>query len=131
MIVLDASAALELLLNRPLGKAVAERVFAPDEPLHAPHLVDLEIVHVLARLTRRGDVEPGRAWLAVERFGGLAVVRYPHEVLLPGIWALRENATAHDAAYLTFAAAPGAALVTCDAEPAGVPGSGARVEVVA
>ena len=130
MIVLDASAALELLLNRPLGAAVAERAFAPGLSLHAPHLLDLEVAQVLRRLSRSGEIEPVRAREAIDDLADLGIVRYPHGMLLPDIWALRENATAYDAAYLVLAAALEATLVTCDAKLARVPGSGARVDVV-
>ena len=38
MIVVDASAILEVLLKTPAGARVAERLFIPGETLHAPHL---------------------------------------------------------------------------------------------
>ena len=41
MMVVDASALLEVLLNTPPGVRLANRLFAPDETLHAPHLIDL------------------------------------------------------------------------------------------
>ena len=61
MIVVDASAALELLLNTPAGRRVADRVFAPGESLHAPHLLDLEVVKVLRRYARAGALDTDRA----------------------------------------------------------------------
>ncbi len=53
MIVMDASAERELLLNSPLADKVAKRVFEPDQSLHAPHVIDVEIAQVLRRLVRR------------------------------------------------------------------------------
>ena len=52
MIVVDASAAVELLLGTARGAAVAERIFDPAESLHAPELLDLEIAQVLRRYER-------------------------------------------------------------------------------
>ena len=43
MIVLDASAAIEVLLNTSAGARVAERLFAAGETLHAPHLLAVEV----------------------------------------------------------------------------------------
>ena len=42
MIVVDASAMLEVLLRTPDAHAVEERLFDPDETLHTPHLLDVE-----------------------------------------------------------------------------------------
>src|SRR5207302_1859872 len=43
VIVVDASAVLELLLQTPAAEAVAERVFELGQSTHAPHLIDIEI----------------------------------------------------------------------------------------
>ncbi|HVC10080.1 MAG TPA: hypothetical protein VNE59_00450 [Burkholderiales bacterium] len=51
-------------------------------------------------------------------------------LLLPGVWALRSNATAYDAAYLALAEVLGATLVTRDAALASIPGHAVRVEVI-
>ena len=52
MIVVDASAILEVLLQTPTAPRIEARLFAPGETLHAPHLLDLEVVHVLRLLAR-------------------------------------------------------------------------------
>jgi predicted nucleic acid-binding protein len=130
VIVLDASAALELLLNTPAATRIARRVFSPRESLHAPHLIDLEVAQALRRWERKNEIAPARADEALEDLADLPLTRYPHQVLLPRIWALRANATAYDAAYLALAEALGAALVTCDAALASMPGHEARVEVI-
>jgi len=130
VIVVDASAALELLLNTPFAAQVATRLFSRDETLHAPHLIDLEVAQVLRRWERAGAITPARAQEAFEDLADLPLVRYPHLMLLPRVWDLRKNATAYDAAYLALAEAIGATLVTRDAALASIPGHGARVEVV-
>ena len=47
MIVADASAILELLLRTPFGAAVEARLFRPNETVHVPALLDLEVAQVL------------------------------------------------------------------------------------
>lgn len=130
MIVLDASAAIELLLNAPLAPRISRHVFRAGESLHAPHLIDIEVAQVLRRFARLGEIGTRRARQALDDLVDLPLIRYPHSMLLPAVWALRDNATAYDAAYLVLAEALGATLVTCDAALATVPGHRARVEVI-
>ena len=130
MIVLDASAALELLLGTPAGERVAGRIASPDETLHAPHLIDLEVAQVLRRYEASRAMSPARAREALDDFADLEITRYPHEILLSRIWDLRKNATAYEGAYLALAEALGAPLLTADGRLASTPGHGARVEVV-
>jgi predicted nucleic acid-binding protein len=130
VIVLDASALLELLLSTPAGAVVARRIAPATETLHAPHLIDLEIAQVLRRYTASRQVSEARAAEALDDLAALDLARYPHDVLLPRIWELRENVTAYDAAYLTLAETLPATLLTRDGRLARVPGVRARVEVV-
>lgn len=130
MIVLDASALLELLLNDRLAARVADRVFDPAESLHAPHLIDVEVAQVLRRLVRRNETTPERCGQALDDLLQFPMSRYPHSLLLPRVWSLCDNATAHDATYLALAEALDATLLTCDAALASIPGHCAQVEVV-
>lgn len=129
MIVVDASAVLEVLLQTERGRAAEVRLFG-GEALSAPHLLDLEVAQVLRRYARLGALEPSRAEGALRDYQDLRIERYPHHLFLARIWALRENATAYDAAYLALAEALDAPLVTTDGKLADVPGHGAVVEVV-
>ena len=130
MIVLDASAVIEVLLQTEAGIALTGRLLAPDTSLHTPYLLDVEVAQVLRRFTLRGELEPNRARQALEDLADLPVERYPHEILLPRIWALRENLTAYDAAYVALAEVLGATLLTCDGRISRASGHSARVEVV-
>ena len=130
MIVLDASAALELLLATPAGQHVARTIERSDESLHAPHLIDLEVLQAVRRFVRTGQLAPARAAEALHDYADLRIERYAHLMLAARIWELRENATAYDAAYLALAEALGATLLTCDAALATVPDVQARIEVV-
>ncbi|MDQ3035836.1 MAG: type II toxin-antitoxin system VapC family toxin [Myxococcota bacterium] len=130
MIVLDASAAIELLLGTPVGRRVSAAISDASETLAAPHLLDLEIAQVLRRLEARRVVATERAAEALADLAVLDVTRYGHDVLIDRIWELRGSLTAYDAAYVALAEAAGARLLTCDAKLAAASGHRATVLVV-
>jgi predicted nucleic acid-binding protein len=66
-------------------------------------------------LHREGVVSTARADQAIEDFLDLRCTRYPHFVLLPGIWRRRHNLSAYDAAYVVLSEKLGATLITRDA----------------
>jgi predicted nucleic acid-binding protein len=93
-------------------------------------VLDLEVAQVLRHTASSGALSARRGRAALEDLADLDLHRYPHDILLPRIWALRANATAYDAAYLALAEVLGAPLLTCDALLARASGHRARVEVV-
>jgi len=115
VIVLDASAAIDWLLQTGAGQHIEKRIYSRGESLHAPHLLDLEVAQVLRRLVREGAVSSPRADHAIEDLLDLRVTRYPHFVFLPHIWRLRHNLSAYDAAYVALTEKLGATLLTRDA----------------
>lgn len=114
MIVVDASALLEVLLQTPLAAAVEQQLFAPRQTLHAPHLLDAEVAQVLRRFAATGAIDDARGRAALEDLEDIALHRYPHDFLLPRVWELRHNLTAYDALYAALAEYLGASLLTCD-----------------
>jgi predicted nucleic acid-binding protein len=130
LIVVDASAILEVLLRTGSAAALEARLFS-GHTLHAPHLLDLEVAQVLRRYERAGELNAARGREALDDLNAFRIERYRHDLFMTRIWALRANATAHDAAYLALAEALNAPLLTRDRKLATVPGHGARVEVVA
>jgi predicted nucleic acid-binding protein len=130
VIVVDASALVELLLQTALGRRVEARLFNGGDELHAPHLLDVEVVQGLRRLTRSGEVSPTRAAEAIQDLADLDLHRHAHLDLLGRAWSLRENITAYDAVYVALAEALGGRLVTCDGPLAKAPGHRARIEVI-
>ena len=114
MIVLDASAAVDWLLQTPAGQRIENRIYSRNETLHAPHLLDLEVTQVLRRLVQQGVVPARRADEAIRDLLDLRVNRYAHFVLLPRIWQLRHNFSAYDAAYIVLAEKLGGTLITRD-----------------
>jgi predicted nucleic acid-binding protein len=130
VIVVDASALLELLLQTSLGARVEARLFGDADELHAPHLLDVEIARGLRRLVRTGEVSSGRADEAIADLADLDLHRHAHLDLLTRAWKLRDNISAYDAMYVALAEAIDAPLVTCDSGLAKAPGHSARIEVI-
>ena len=129
MIVLDASVVLELLLRTPAAGGIDARVFSGRETLHVPHLLDVEIAHVLRRYVSRGEMSAERGQQSLQLLGVFPMRRYAHQALLPRMWELRHNLTAYDAAYVALAESLGAVLLTRDARLASAAGHSATVEL--
>jgi predicted nucleic acid-binding protein len=130
LIVVDTSAAVELVLLTRLSDAVAARLATEEQAIHVPHLYDLEVAHVLRRLVQLREVSPTRAQEALEDATLIPQERHAHVDLLPRIWALRTTMTAYDAAFVALAEALDATLVTCDAKLARAAGHYVRLELV-
>ena len=131
MIVVDASAAVDWLLGIGASDQIGSRLLRRGETLHAPHLFDIEVLDALRRLTLQGKLDRTRGLEAVEDFLALDLRRYPHYPLAERIWALRQTATAFDAAYLALAEALDVPLVTADLRLGRTHGHRAQVEVYA
>ena len=130
MIVLDASSAVELLDGSSLGESVAERIGDSCESLHAPHLIDLEVAQAYRRAVLAGAVSTTRAAEALEDLSDLDIIRYPHDRLLPRVWALRHNLSAYDASYIALAEALDCPVLTCDRRLGRAVGAETLVELV-
>ncbi len=130
MIVLDASALIELLLNTEPGRRLATRIVNPRVMLHAPHLVDLEVAQALRRYVRHGEISDARAQIALQHLALLDLNRYAHSDFLPRIWALKDNVSAYDGAYVSLAEAIGATLVTGDRRLTKAAGTRAVIELL-
>lgn len=130
MIVLDASAVVELLVRSPAGVVVERRLAREPRPLHAPHLLDAEVAHALRRVVASGSLRASSGRTALQVLPMLPIRRHGHLLLLERVWALRDNVTAYDAMYVALAERLGATLLTRDARLAAAPGVRAAVEVV-
>jgi predicted nucleic acid-binding protein len=129
VIVLDASAAVDWLLQTGAGRRIEKQIYSRDESLHAPHLIDLEVAQVLRRLSREQTISERRADEAIEDLENMRITRYPHFVLLPRIWQLRHNLSAYDAAYVVLAEKIGATLITRDSRLASASGHSAKIQL--
>jgi len=75
MIVVDASAVLEVLLRTSVAPRVEARLFGR-QTLHAPHLLDVEVAQVLRRYASRATSRPRagrRPWLIWPPFRSTAI----------------------------------------------------------
>lgn len=130
MIVVDASALLEVLLRTPDAHGVEERLFNQRETLHAPHLIDVEIARVIRRYATKKEIDGKTGGAALDSLAMFPLHRYPHDLLLPRVWELRNNISAHDAVYVSLAEALGAPLLTRDRRLAATAGHRAKIELV-
>lgn len=130
MIVPDASIVLDILLRTPRGQRIEQRLLSARHLWCAPHLLDVEVAQVLRRYARAGELDDRRGKEALQDLADLPIERYPHDVLLPRVWELRENLTAYDAVYVALAEVLDATLVTADRRLADSPGHLAAIEVV-
>ena len=128
MIVVDTSAVLAALIGKPVDADLLARL-DDDGDLHAPHLIDVELLHALRRLVAQRQVTEERAADARGDFDDLILIRYPHHQLADRIWDLRHNLTAYDATFVALAEALGAPLVTCDSGLAAASGHEADIEL--
>ncbi len=130
MIVIDASAAIELILRTELGERVQLRALDPDERLYAPHLLDLEVAQVLRRLVHLKEITATRAQEALDDYAGILLERLAHRELLGRVWQLPDSMTAYDGAYVALAEALNAPLLTCDGKLARARGHHATIELL-
>jgi predicted nucleic acid-binding protein len=129
VLVVDTSAVLESLAAHHPAPGLIERL-ANDADLHAPHLIDTEMLHALRSMRITGRITEERAADARHDFAELSLIRYPHHPLSDRVWELRHNLTAYDATFVALAELLGVPLLTCDARLASAPGNEAAIELV-
>jgi predicted nucleic acid-binding protein len=127
-VVADTSAVLAALTGGQAATSVRNRLMSAGS-LHAPHLLDIEVLHSLRGLVLNAKLSADRAQDARVDFATLRVIRYPANGLADRIWRLRDNLTAYDGCFVALAEALGYPLVTCDARLARA--SGHRAEIAA
>jgi predicted nucleic acid-binding protein len=126
--ILDASAAVELLLGTDTGRRVAESLRG--EVVAAPAHLDAEVLSALGRLARAGEVAEDRVASGLGELARAPIRRYPLAPLLAAAWELRSNLTLRDAFYVALAQRLGATVVTADRRLAGAPRLGVGITVV-
>lgn len=114
LIVLDASAAVDLLLSTERAPGIVRALSSVSEA-HAPELIDPEVVAVIRRWTLRGWLGAEAGGRAVDELGQLSLVRHRHAQLRRRVWDLRHRCSAYDACYVALAELLGADLLTTDA----------------
>lgn len=130
MLVVDTSAVLAALAGADPTPELIQRL-QHDGDLHAPHLLDVELLHALRGLVRGHALSADRAADVRTDYAELTLTRYPQDALSDRAWELRHNLSAYDAMFVALAEALGAPLITCDARLATAPGITAHVELFA
>ena len=127
-VVLDASAAVELLLRTPAGER-AEAALRGSRVAVPAHF-DAEVFSALGRLVRAGELAERLVEPLLHELARAPFVRYTLQPLLADAWRLRHNLALRDALYVTLARQLGALLVTADARLAQAPALGIAVTLV-
>ena len=129
MLVIDASVLFEVVADTPEAAAIGVRLLE-DSDLHAPHLVDAEVLSVVQRHHRVGRLDTTAATQAVSDLRAWPGRRWAHRELLGRAWDLRHNITAYDALYVALAESLDATLFTLDQRLSNAPGIRCSVEVL-
>ena len=96
----------ELLLEK--------RLFDPQQTLHVPHLLNVEVAQVIRRYVASGNIDGERGRAALADLADIPLRRYSHDLLLPQVWDLRNNLSAYDAVYVALAGALDTPMLTRD-----------------
>jgi len=129
MIVIDCSAVVDALTAAEDADSLRARMSGED--LHAPALVDFEVVAALRGLVLGDHLTPGRAEDALTDFDDLTIERWPSsDVLRRRAFQLRQNVSAYDAAYVALAEALDCTMLTRDDSLRKSAGHNARIEVL-
>ncbi|MEW1843344.1 type II toxin-antitoxin system VapC family toxin [Nonomuraea angiospora] len=113
MIIIHSSAMVEALAGR---EADADLIDALQGSIHAPHLLDVEVLSTLRGLALGGKLSTAAAEQARADYLALRIARYEIKGIAERIWELRHNYTSYDASYLALAEALETPLYTCDAK---------------
>lgn len=128
MIVVDSAAVVDALTTVEGSDDLRAEI--ADEDLHAPTLLDFEVVSALRGLTLRGHVSPARARDTLTDFDALPIQRWPSAAPLRlRAFNLRENLSAYDAAYVVLAEALQCPVLTRDTRLARSSGHNVEIRV--
>ena len=129
MIIVDCSALVDVLTSAPGSEGVRARIL--DDDLHAPAIIDTEVVSALRGLVRGHHLSVSRAHDALTDLEQMPVERWlMDDAARRRAFALRDTITPYDAAYVALAETLGCPLITRDARLARAMGQVAFIEVL-
>lgn len=110
--IIDASVAVECLLETVVGRSVREML--GESEVAAPTLLDAEVLAALRKSVQQSRISTPQAERAIEDLIAWPIDRVPNRDLLPLAWRYRHNVTAYDALYVALASTRGVPLLTAD-----------------
>jgi predicted nucleic acid-binding protein len=131
IIVIDASAGVEILANTRRGRALA-RLIPPGPQGWVPEHFYAEVLGVLRRqFLVEAKITEAQASAAVSRLTAWRLHRASVAPLIPAAWQYRHNMTAADALYLALAESLRGELLTDDHQLAQAPTFPTTIKVLA
>lgn len=127
----DASVVVAALTDTGDRGPRCREVLRRARDLHAPHLLDAEVLSALRGLRRADVIDGAGAVTAISGLRHMRLQRHAHAGLLAVAWGLRENVTMYDAMYVALAAVLDRPLVTTDARLARGAAEHCDIELVA
>lgn len=112
MIVVDASAVLELLLRTPSGLRVEHRMLA--DHACAPHLLDADVFHRIVTMGKHGHLDGSEVVSGVADLADAPIARVDHRPLFDLAADFSAAMSGYDALYAALARVTSATLVTAD-----------------
>lgn len=100
--MVDASAVVDALVRVPAPEDLV-RTVSGAAMIHVPEHFHIEVISAIRGMHRGDLIDERIARQGLDQLRRLRVLRYPVQDLERGIWALRHNLTAYDAAYLALA----------------------------
>lgn len=129
MLIVDASVLFEVLADTAEAPGLRQRLRA-DQEHAAPHLIDAEVLAVIAAQERRETLDATAARQAVEDLRAWPGERWGHRALVDRCWELRHSVRLYDALYVALAEALDAPLLTRDRRLATAHGPRCPIEVI-
>ena len=124
--VLDASAAVEVLIRSARGRWVRARLDWP-AGVWVPEHFFAEVAGTVRGFEQQGAFDAARSAAMLAQLAHLPLRRVGVRPLLDEAWTLRQNLRIADAIYVVLARHLGADLVTCDSRLANAPGTNVPV----